>query len=130
LSARAVDPDQQELLARYVDAFERFDVDALVELLHEDATMQMPPYAMWMRGSDDFAKWLRGGGSGCKGSKLMALDANGMPAFAQWRPDPAGGYSPWAIHVLEISDGAIAGVHYFVDAALFPLFGVPVHRDD
>ncbi|HTL86729.1 MAG TPA: sigma-70 family RNA polymerase sigma factor [Acidimicrobiia bacterium] len=127
LSARAVDPDQQELLARYVDAFERFDVDALVELLHEDATMQMPPYAMWMRGSDDFAKWLRGGGSGCKGSKLMALDANGMPAFAQWRPDPAGGYSPWAIHVLEISDGAIAGVHYFVDAALFPLFGVPTH---
>jgi RNA polymerase sigma-70 factor (ECF subfamily) len=129
-AAGPVDEAQQELLARYVDAFERFDVDTLVSLLHEDATMQMPPYRLWLRGAGEFGKWLRGGGSGCRGSRLVPLAANGRPAYAQWRPGTDGGYDAWAIHVLELSDDEIVAIDYFVDPLLFSLFGVPVHLDD
>ena len=120
---------QQELLARYVDAFERFDVDAMVALLHEDATMMMPPYPLWLRGADEYGKWLRGSGSGCEGSKLAPISANGMPGFAQWRANPDGGHDAWSIHLLEISDGCITGIDFFVDPNLFALFGLPTRLD-
>src|SRR5258706_7832609 len=80
-----VDEAQQELLARYVDAFERFDIESLVSLLHEDATMQMPPYPLWMQGAGEYRTWLLGPGRDCRGSRLARIDANGAPAFAQWR---------------------------------------------
>jgi RNA polymerase sigma-70 factor (ECF subfamily) len=124
-----VDEAQQELLARYVDAFERFDIEELVSLLHEDATMQMPPYPLWMRGAGEYRTWLLGPGSGCRGSRLAAINANGAPAFAQWRADPAGGFSAWSIHVLTLSDDAITAMDFFVDPDLFALFDLPVRLD-
>ena len=124
-----MDAAQQELLARYVDAFERFDVEAMVTLLHEDATMMMPPYPLWMRGAAEYGKWLRGGGSGCRGSRLRAVAANGVPAFAQWRSSPDGGFEAWSIHTLDLSDGRITAINFFVDARLFPLFGLPTRLE-
>ncbi|HEY2302308.1 MAG TPA: sigma-70 family RNA polymerase sigma factor [Acidimicrobiales bacterium] len=126
----SVEAGQEELLARYVDAFERYDVERLVTLLHDDAIQSMPPYAMWMRGSDEIGRWWLGGGSGCRGSRLVPVRANGGPAFGQYRIDPAGGYGPWAIQVIEISDGRIAGIHSFLDTDLFASFGLPAHLDD
>ncbi|HTK17135.1 MAG TPA: sigma-70 family RNA polymerase sigma factor [Acidimicrobiia bacterium] len=123
------DAEQQDLLDRYVDAFERFDIDSLVKLLHEDATMSMPPYPMWLRGADEYAAWMRGPGSECRGSRLAAISVNGTPGFAQWRANPSGGYDAWAIHVLDVSGGRIAGFDFFVDESLFPLFGLPIHLD-
>ena len=128
-AAQPIDAAQQELLARYVDAFERFDVDALVSLLHEDATMSMPPYPLWLRGAGEFGTWLRGPGSGCEGSRVVPVEANGAPAFAQWRVDPEGGYKAWSIHVLQLSDGCITAIDYFVDPNLFPLFGLPIRLE-
>lgn len=122
-----VDADQKALLARYVDAFERFDINSLVALLHEDATMSMPPFPMWLRGAGELALWLRGPGSACRDSRFAPISANGSPAFAQWRKSPGGGYHAWAIHVLHISGGRIAGIDFFVDQNLFPLFGQPLH---
>jgi RNA polymerase sigma-70 factor (ECF subfamily) len=124
-----VDPEQEALLARYVDAFERFDIDSLVALLHEDVTMQMPPYPLWMRGADQYRIWLTGPGYGCRGSRLARIGANGQPAFAQWRVDPDGGYAAWSLHVLTIEDGAITAQDFFVDPDLFALFDLPVHLD-
>jgi RNA polymerase sigma-70 factor (ECF subfamily) len=121
-----VEGDQQELLDRYVDAFERFDIDSLVKLLHEDATMSMPPYPLWLQGAGEMGTWLRGPGSECRGSRFVPIEANGMPAFAQWRPNPDGGFDAWAIHVLRVSGGRIAGIEFFVDPGLFPLFDLPV----
>jgi len=127
--AEPEDAEMQELLARYVDAFERFDVDTMVSLLHEDATMMMPPYPLWMVGAEEYGKWLRGSGSGCRGSILRPVAANGAPAFAQWRVSPDGGYDAWSIHILELSEGRITGINFFVDPALFALFDLPVHLD-
>ena len=100
-----MDAGQRELLARYVDAFERFDVDELVGLLHKDAVQSMPPYAMWLLGSEDIGRFMLGPGHGCLGSKLVPVHANGSPAFGHYKPGPEGGYVPWAIVVLGISRG-------------------------
>jgi RNA polymerase sigma-70 factor, ECF subfamily len=121
-----MDEEQQALLARYVEAFEQYDLDSLVSLLHEDATWSMPPYTLWMQSHDEIQRWMLGPGSGCRGSRLVSTVANGLPAFGQYRPSPDGGYEPWALQVIEISDGRIIGANFFLDtASLFPLFGLP-----
>jgi RNA polymerase sigma-70 factor, ECF subfamily len=121
-----LDDEHRSLLARYVDAFERFDVESLVALLREDAIFTMPPYAMWMHGRDQFGLWLHGGGSGCRGSRLVPTVANGAPAFGQWRWNAdENRFTSWAVHVLDVSDGRINGIDFFVDPTLFPYFGLP-----
>ncbi len=122
--------DEKKLLARYVDAFERYDIDSFVSLLHEDATQAMPPYPMWLVGQEEISRWMFGAGIGCKGSRLVPLDANGAPAFAQYRPSPDGGYEAFSIHVPEFSDGRICRANYFLDTKLFALFGLPDRLED
>jgi RNA polymerase sigma-70 factor, ECF subfamily len=116
---------QQELLTRYVDAFQRYDIDSLVALLHEDVVMSMPPYDFWLRGPANMGRWLLGQGARCRGSRLVATAANGCAAFGSYRPDPGGGHRPWAIQVIEISGGKITGHHNFVQQDLFAAFGLP-----
>ncbi|MCU1672782.1 MAG: polymerase sigma70 factor, partial [Frankiales bacterium] len=107
----------QALLARYVAAFEAYDIDGLVSLLSEDASISMPPLALWLEGLDDLRGWYLGHGIGCKGSRLVPTVANGMPAFGQYRSDGNGGHAPWSLQVLEIADGRIQHVHHFLDTA-------------
>jgi RNA polymerase sigma-70 factor (ECF subfamily) len=123
-----MDTERDELLARYVDAFVRYDVEALVAVLHEDATMQMPPFLFWLRGRDQLAGWYGDPRSAeCRGSLLVPLDANGAPAFAQYRPNgPGGSYTPFAVQVLHLDDGVIRHIDTFLDPRLFALFGLPL----
>jgi RNA polymerase sigma-70 factor (ECF subfamily) len=120
--------EQEALLARYLDAFERYDMDDLAALLHEDAIQTMPPFALWLEGRDDLLTWYAGPGIECKGSRLLRCWANGSPAFAQYRVDPAGGHAPFALQVLELRDDRIAAVHAFLDTEeCFARFGLPAH---
>ena len=128
----SVEHADAELLARYVDAFERYDLDALTSLIHEDATQSMPPYDMWLRGRDDIFTWWFGPGIGCRGSRVVpTVSANGSPAFGQYKPNESGdGYEPWALQVLEIEHGRIAELTFFLDTErVFPLFGLPLRYD-
>jgi len=120
-----------DLLERYVAAFEAYDIERLTELLREDAIQSMPPYDLWLAGRDDIFTWWLGPGIGCKGSRMIPVrTANGSPAFGQYKPDPDGGYAPWALQVLETSGGRIAELTFFLDTGrLFPLFGLPEHVD-
>jgi RNA polymerase sigma-70 factor, ECF subfamily len=123
------DETDSELLARYVDAFERYDMEALTSLIHEDATQSMPPYDLWLAGRDDIFAWWVGPGNACRGSKVIpTVAANGAPAFGQYKPSETGdGYEPWALQVLEVEDGKIVGLTFFLDTKrLFPLFGLPL----
>ena len=131
-TAPSLDAAEAELLARYVEAFERYDMDALTSLIHEDATQSMPPYDLWLRGREDIFRWWLGPGIGCRGSRVIpAPAANGAPAFGQYKPSPTGsGYEPWALQVLEIEDGRIVELTFFLDTErLFPLFGLPARLD-
>ncbi len=125
-----LDDDHTELLGRYVDAFERYDVDTLVTLLHDDVKFSMPPFPLWIEGPDEVATFLLGHGIGCKGSRtIVAEQANGCPVVAAYKPDPEGGFSPWALHLLEISDGRIAAWTNFVGPEHFEAFGLPPRLD-
>ncbi len=124
----ALTPSQEALLARYVDAFERYDLDALTSLLREDATLSMPPFTLWLRGPAAVKDWFLGRGIACRGSRLVATAANGLPAFGQYRPGggPGEPHCPWSLIVLELDGDRIAAMNHFLDAAtLFPRFGLP-----
>jgi RNA polymerase sigma-70 factor (ECF subfamily) len=124
-----LDAEDEELLARYVDTFERYDIDSLVLLLREDAIQSMPPHDLWLVGPEETHSWMLGPGIGCKGSRLVPTRANGSPAFGSYRIDPEGGWSAWSLQVLEIKDGRIVTVHNYLNTELLPEFGLPLHLD-
>jgi RNA polymerase sigma-70 factor (ECF subfamily) len=128
----SVDGADGELLARYVEAFQAYDMDALTSLIQEDAVQSMPPYDLWLRGRDDIFAWWLGPGIACRGSRVIpTASANGAPAFGQYKPSPKGdGYEPWALQVLELAEGRIAEFTFFLDTeTLFPLFELPPRLD-
>jgi RNA polymerase sigma-70 factor (ECF subfamily) len=130
--APVLDEADRELLARYVAAFERYDIDALTAVIREDATQSMPPYDLWLTGRDDIFAWWFGPGIECAGSRVVpAMSANGSPTFGQYKPSPTGsGFEPWALQVLEVSGGRIVEMTFFLDTAtLFPLFGLPARLE-
>src|SRR3989454_8496081 len=127
-----MDDARKQLLARYVQAFERYDLNALTSLIQEDARQSMPPYDLWLRGRDDILTWWFGPGIGCRGSRVIpTVQANCSPAFGQYKPSATGdGYEPWALQVLELSPRRIVEFTFFLDTeTLFPLFGLPARLD-
>ncbi len=123
----ALSDDDLDLLGRYEDAFSRYDVDELVSLLREDATLSMPPHSLWLQGPDAIRAWLLGRGAGCRGSRLVPTRACGVPAFAQYRPGVDGGpHTAWGLIVLDSDAGRVTSWTTFLDVdTLFPLFGLP-----
>jgi RNA polymerase sigma-70 factor (ECF subfamily) len=130
-TADSLDEADADLLARYVKAFESYDIDALTSLIREDAIQSMPPYELWLRGREDMLAFWVGPGASCRGSRVIAAgSANGSPAFGQYRPSPDGGYEPWALQVVEIEAGQVVELTFFLDTdRVFPLFGLPPRLD-
>jgi RNA polymerase sigma-70 factor (ECF subfamily) len=126
LTSSALGDEERDLLSRYVSAFERYDIEALVQLLHDDASMSMPPLALWLDSPHEMRGWYLGHGSGCCGSRLVPVEVSGQPAFAQYKPGPDGGHVPWCIQVLEITDGRIAHIHHYLGHELFERLGLPL----
>jgi RNA polymerase sigma-70 factor (ECF subfamily) len=125
-TSEPIDDAKQVLLARYVQAFESYDMDSLTALLKEDATWNMPPYDLWLQTHLDIRRWCLGPGIGCQGSRLVPAVANGSPAFGQYKPAADGGHEPWSLQVLELSGDRITGITFFLDTArFFPMFGLP-----
>jgi RNA polymerase sigma-70 factor, ECF subfamily len=128
-SAATVDPEMSDLLERYVDAYERYDMDALVAVLRDDAVMSMPPHALWLDDVEQTVEFMLGTGAACAGSKLVPLEVNGSPGYASYKPVGDGRWEPWAIQVIEVHDGLISGHHHFVFPELFEFFGLPDHLE-
>jgi RNA polymerase sigma-70 factor (ECF subfamily) len=126
--AAPMDDEQRQLLARYVDAFERYDMDSLTALLHEDANWNMPPFDLWLQTHEDIVKWCLGQGIACDGSLLVPVGtANGSAAYGQYKPKPGGGMQPWSLQVVEVRGDRIGEITFFLDVQhLFPLFGLPL----
>jgi RNA polymerase sigma-70 factor (ECF subfamily) len=133
ISTTPTEPDDtdRELLDRYVQAFQDYDMDALTSLIQEDATQCMPPFDLWLDGREDILTWWFGPGIGCSGSRVIpAPSANGAPTFGQYKPSEGGGYEPWALQVLRLEGGRIVEFTFFLDTeTLFPLFGLPSRLD-
>lgn len=120
-----IDLTDADLLDRYVDAFERYDIPELVSLLHADATFSMPPFALWLDTNEDIAAWYTGQGAGCEGSRLVRTQANGCAAFGAYKLAPDGGREPFALQVIETSGDRIVALHHFLGAEHFEAFGLP-----
>ncbi|MEZ5371242.1 MAG: sigma-70 family RNA polymerase sigma factor [Microthrixaceae bacterium] len=118
-------PEHEALLDHYVDAFQRYDMGALAELLAADAVITMPPHDLWLRGADQVTGWMVGPGHGCAGSKLLRVEANGTAAFGSYRPLGPGRWEPFALQVIEVVNGEITGHHNFLYPELFAEFGLP-----
>jgi RNA polymerase sigma-70 factor (ECF subfamily) len=126
----SIGPEQEALLDRYLDAFERYDISSLVSLLHDDVTFTMPPFDLWLRGVADAGAWYTGQGAACEGSRLIRVEANGGPAFAAYKPAGPGRWEPFNVHLVEVSGDRITGLHHFLDPKLFPVFGLPPFLTD
>ncbi|SEG76971.1 RNA polymerase, sigma subunit, ECF family [Actinacidiphila yanglinensis] len=125
--AAALDGDHRALLDRYAQAFEAADVDALVRLLHEDATLQMPPEPVWFAGRTHLVHFLAARVLTRPGTmRLLPLTANGgQPALATYEIAEDGRHHAHAIQVLTLRGPLVAAIHVFRDPTLFPLFGLP-----
>ena len=124
-----LDPRHEALLARYVDAFERYDIDELVTLLRHDAVLSMPPHALWLQGAEEVGSWFRHQGNGCRGGRLVPVEANGGAAFGSYRRTGPERWEPFSIQVIEVAEGQIAGHHNFLYPERFAEFGLPDHLD-
>jgi RNA polymerase sigma-70 factor (ECF subfamily) len=124
-----VDPEHEALLARYVDAFERYDIPELVTLLRDDVVLSMPPWDTWMVGADDLAAWFLGEGKVCEGGRLLPVQVNGTGGFGNYHRVGPGVWEPWAIQVIEVAGGKIVGHHNFLYPDLFPEFGLPTRLE-
>ena len=118
---------EDEVVARYVEAFERYDMEAIATMLAEDAMMSMPPFRLYLKGRQNMVAWMSGPGFECEGSKTIRVDVNGAPGFAQYRIDPAGGFTPWGVHALVVRDGAVAEETVFLGPEIFASLGLPDH---
>jgi RNA polymerase sigma-70 factor (ECF subfamily) len=124
-------PDQRELLARYVRAFEDYDVAAIVELFTADAIWEMPPFTGWYQGAENIGRLVAAqcSAEGPGDLRLVPAEANGQPAFAMYLRDPKEGadgiHHAFALHVLTLSASGIAHVAVFFDLSLFATFGLP-----
>lgn len=119
--------DDVELLERYTRAFESYDFDTLTDLIAEDAVQSMPPLPLWLQGRNEIFAFWDGPGAGCRGSRLIPSRANGRPAFGQYRRSEDGSYSPWALQVVEVENGRIVEMTFFLDTErVFPMFGLPL----
>ena len=124
--------DEQDLLSKYMDYFERYDIEKLVALIADDAEFSMPPFDLWLNNTTDIAKWYTGQGHACENSRMIALHANGCAAFAQYKPSAEGRWEPWALQVVEVGNGEITGIHHWIPpfaAPLFEKFGVPPYLE-
>ena len=116
------------VVSRWVDAWYRADTKALVELLHEDATMSMPPLPMWMHGPEAITESLGAMVfAGCvRGDfRAVATEANGLPALGVYRRAKDGTFAPFALHVLDLDGGKVRGLTAFIDTRFFPYFALP-----
>lgn len=124
-----VDPEHEALLARYVDAFERYDMTALAKLLRDDVVISMPPHDLWLEGPHNVIGWMEGPGIGCAGSKLIPVAVNGTAGFGSYKPAGPGRWEPWAVQVIEVKDGRISGHHNFIYPELFAELGLPPYLE-
>ncbi len=132
--------DEQHLLDQYLQAFAEYDIDRIVALLRYDVVFDMPPLPLWIRGPEEVGTFMLGQGAACRGSKLIATSANGLPAYAGYKPDPeSGSWLPWSVTLLEVgapgdsSAPTITGVHNFLAPFmpnLFASFGLPERLGD
>jgi RNA polymerase sigma-70 factor (ECF subfamily) len=116
------DDGLNEVVGSYVDAWDRADVEAVVQMLTEDACFAMPPLGSWFHGREALRIFLAGWPlSGAWRWRHVPARANGQPARAFYTYDEqAGAYLPFALNVLTLRGNKISDVTAFVARSIEP----------
>jgi RNA polymerase sigma-70 factor (ECF subfamily) len=128
LSSREGPPPDPVLLARYQEAFEQYDVPAIVEFFTDDTIWEMPPFTSWFRGARNIGRLIS---THCPAKEagdqiLVPLKANGQPGFAVYLRDPADDiHRAFQIQVLTLTATGIIHAVAFFDLTLFETFNLP-----
>jgi RNA polymerase sigma-70 factor, ECF subfamily len=123
------DEEVKRLVDRYVEAWERCDVDAFASMLAEEATFTMPPLASWFTGREAIAQWAaKEPMSGLYRWRVLPARASGQPALGYYSEDKNGGWVPFALNVLTFRGGEIADVTAFIARSSEPLEGEAQQR--
>jgi hypothetical protein len=121
-------PREQQITARFADAFERGDVAAIVALLTDDSMLTMPPFPFEYQGRDLIADFLYAVSyrHGTRRSRLIPTRANGQPAFGQYVSDPHApiGHANGLL-VLTLTGDRISAITGFTDSSVLARFGLP-----
>jgi RNA polymerase sigma-70 factor (ECF subfamily) len=123
-------PEQQQLLQRYLQAWEAHDANRLAVLLEEDASVVMPPWLQWYVGRETIRSFFEDQWKTCGGLRLVPTAANAQPAFAVYERDAGGSFAAHSIQVLTLARDAIATMTLFVEPRLFAAFGLPLVLPD
>jgi len=119
-------PEQKVMLDRYVDAFWRKDIDAIVDMLTREAVWEMPPFTGWYRGAETIGELID---TQCPGGEhdmpMVATTANGQPAFGLYMRSRRGDFVPFHLQVLTLDGDRVSHVGAFFDRRLFETFGLP-----
>ncbi|MFN8032525.1 MAG: sigma-70 family RNA polymerase sigma factor [Mycobacterium sp.] len=121
-------PEARDQLARYIAAFEDYDIERLVEMFTEEAIWEMPPFVGWYRGGPVIGELIHQNcpASGAGDMRLLPLTANGQPAAAMYMRLPgADRHVAFQLHVLDLDADGVSHVVAFLDTTLFAKFGLP-----
>jgi RNA polymerase sigma-70 factor (ECF subfamily) len=121
------DHELREIVDRFVDAWERADVDAVVAMLASDGALTMPPLPTWYRGREAVAAFLESRPlRRDRRWRLVPVRANGQLAFGNYSWDEGQKtFAPHSISVLTLGPEGIAENTTFLDPELLPHFGLP-----
>jgi RNA polymerase sigma-70 factor, ECF subfamily len=122
------EPTRRALLARYIQAWEQADVAALTSLLHEEATLSMPPLPIWLLGPRAIGASLQAmlfTPSGRGAFRFLVTEANGVPALATYQRDAEGGFVAASLQLLTLTGPKISALTAFLEPRLMPAFGLP-----
>ncbi|EST38093.1 hypothetical protein N566_09355 [Streptomycetaceae bacterium MP113-05] len=123
-----VTAEQRELLDRYVTAFEKKDMQAIVGLFTEEAVWEMPPFTGWYRGPENIGTLIDVNcPAGPDELRLIPTALNGQPAFAMYMRSEDGRFLPFSTMVLSLEGDRVSHVTAFFDLRLFQTFGLPEH---
>jgi RNA polymerase sigma-70 factor (ECF subfamily) len=125
-AATTVTADERAVLKRFMQAWERADVEALTALLREDARWSMPPAPLWFDGRDAIAGLLRVFPPSRLGDvRMVATIANRQPsAIGYLRAHGQSEFRLTGLNVLRIENGEIAEITTF-SPALLSAFHLP-----
>lgn len=122
-------PEARDQLARYISAFEDYDIERLVEMFTAEAVWEMPPFVGWYQGGPAIGDLIHHNcpANAAGDMRLLPLTANGQPAAAMYmrRPEIDGRHMPFQLHVLDVSPSGVSHVVAFLDTSLFAKFGLP-----
>jgi RNA polymerase sigma-70 factor (ECF subfamily) len=122
-------PEARDQLARYISAFEDYDIERLVEMFTSEAVWEMPPFVGWYQGGPAIGDLihLNCPAAAAGDMRLLPLTANGQPAAAMYMrlPGTAGRHVAFQLHVLDVNPSGVSHVVAFLDISLFAKFGLP-----